>query len=167
MKSNREIVAIVVLCLQIDRDRIKTSFTNLIHHERQDKMANVDLNSAISGLVATEVERALEPYRGLLQRMAEFAGVGVQAGPQPVKRGPGRPRASAGAPSAPARRVVSQDAVGKASNFRDGQAVRYKQGRGSFDATVISINAEQGLLVLRRSKDGKQVERPASKVYSA
>jgi hypothetical protein len=122
-------------------------------------MANVDLNGAISSLVASEVERVLQPYRGLLDRMAEFAGVSTV-----VKRGPGRPPASVAAVVRRPRRVV-REMGGDASDFREGQAVQYKQGRGIFDATVLSVSVESGMLMLQRSKDGKKVERPASKVY--
>lgn len=123
-------------------------------------MANVDLNDAISSLVASEVERVLQPYRGLLDRMAEFAGVSTTA----VKRGPGRPPAAVAAVTRRPRRVV-REMGGDVSDFREGQSVQYKQGRGIFDATVLSVNEESGMLMLQRSKDGKKVERPASKVY--
>ncbi len=126
-------------------------------------MANVDLNDAISSLVASEVERVLQPYRGVLERMAEFAGVSTV-----VKRGPGRPPASAAAATTTvarrSRRPV-REMGGDVSDFREGQSVQYKQGRGIFDATVLSVNVESGMLMLQRSKDGKKVERPASKVY--
>lgn len=132
-------------------------------------MANLDLDSAIRSIVSDEVERTLEPYRSLLDRMSGFFGG------EPVRRGPGRPPKAPGAVSAPlaprregrGRRAAAPAAGGDVSRFHDGQAVRYKQGRGVFDATVIGIDAARSLLTLERSMDGKKVERPAAKVYEA
>jgi hypothetical protein len=128
-------------------------------------MSNIDLNTAISSLVASEVERALDPYRALLERLAEFAGV-----PTAVKRGPGRPPKVEGL-AVERRRGrrpgPSKGGRGDAARFHAGQSVRYKQGRGIFDATVTDIDVENDVLTLQRAKDGKKVDRPAAKVYEA
>ncbi len=124
-----------------------------------------DLNVAVSQLVAASVERALEPYRDVFNKMAQLMGVGEPT-PAVVKRGPGRPPASSKAPQKPGRRIIPKGAVKVASNFHVGQKVSYKQGKGSFGATVIEIDTE-GMLRLRREADGKEVERPALKVYKA
>jgi hypothetical protein len=126
-------------------------------------MPNFDLDTAIRGLVSSEVEKVLEPYKSLLERMAAFAGA-----PAP-RRGPGRPPRGA----APVRRQRRgrgggrRNSKGDASRFSEGQAVRYKQGRGIFDATVMGINAEDNTLTIQRVKDGKKIVRPAGKVYVA
>ncbi len=133
-------------------------------------MANVNLDFAISQLAAEGVERALAPYRDVLKKMARLVEGGVVGAGQPVvaKRGPGRPPASAKAlPPKPVRRVIPQNAVKMVSNFQVGQKVSYKQGKGSFGATVIEIDANQGMLKLKREADSKEIERPASKVYKA
>jgi hypothetical protein len=51
-------------------------------------MANVDLNGAVSQLVVAGVERALDPYRDVLNKMAQLVGAGEPM-PAVVKRGPG------------------------------------------------------------------------------
>lgn len=48
-----------------------------------------------------------------------------------------------------------------------GQKVQYQQGRGTFDAKVMRIEARSGLVVLQRLKDNKRVKRPAAKVYAS
>ena len=121
-------------------------------------MAKVDLNTAIRNLVAVEVERTLEPYRQLLERLEQFVG-GAS-----VRRGPGRPP-KAGNRGRPARRA--KVGAGDASKFKVGQAVKYRQGRGEFEATVSAVDTEKNLVSLERSKDGKKVDRPASKIYQA
>jgi sRNA-binding protein len=127
-------------------------------------MAKFDMEAVIRTMVAEEVERSLEPYRDLLAGMAKLAGgeaprrrpgrpaaVRAEAAPA-ARRGPGRPRKSAGT---------------DASKFTVGQAVRYKQGRGEFDASIVRIDPETNVVTLERSKDKKQVERPADKIYAA
>jgi len=121
-------------------------------------MANVDLNAAIRNLVSEEVERTLEPYRTLLDRMAGLFGK------QPERAG--RASRLAGRLGARAERAP-RSGGGDASRFREGQTVRYKQGRGIFDAVVEAVDIERNLLTLARTKDNKKVERPADKVYGA
>ena len=128
-------------------------------------MPNVDLNSAIRSLVAGEVEKILLPYKHLLERMAQFVG-----GKPAAKRGPGRPPKAVKAAVGGKRRQrrgkkARKGSKGDVSRFHDGQAVRYKQGRGEFAASVVSIDKDAGTLTLERTKDGKKVVRPAFKVY--
>ncbi|MBI5547325.1 MAG: hypothetical protein HY901_25870 [Deltaproteobacteria bacterium] len=120
-------------------------------------MANVDLNGAIRGLVAAEVERALEPYRLMLDRLASVIGA------KPERAAPGRAPKAGAAP----RRGPKPARAGKgdASKFQEGQAVRYRQGRGEFEATVLAIDTERNVVTVERAKDGKKVERPAAKIY--
>ncbi|HEY3446754.1 MAG TPA: hypothetical protein VGK67_10340 [Myxococcales bacterium] len=122
-------------------------------------MAKVDLNTAIRNLVAVEVERTLEPYRQLLERLEQFVGGA------PARRGPGRPP-KAGGRGRPGRKAAKAG-TGDASKFKVGQAVKYRQGRGEFEATVAAVDTEKNLVSLERSKDGKKVDRPASKIYPA
>jgi len=124
-------------------------------------MANVDLNAAIRNLVAAEVEKTLEPYRELLERMESFV-----RGEAP-KRGPGRPPKAAGAKKPGRKPGKRAKAQGDASKFQVGQAVKYKQGRGEFDATVTGVDVEANTVQIERSKDGKKLTRPAGKVYPA
>jgi sRNA-binding protein len=128
-------------------------------------MANVDLNSAIRNLVSAEVEKTLQPYRQMLERFAQAIGSA------PAARGPGRPRKVA-AEAAPARRGgrKARKAVavaGDAAKFSEGQSVRYKQGRGEFEAKVVSVDKETNIVTVERAKDGKVVARPAAKIYAA
>src|ERR687887_1631675 len=121
-------------------------------------MPPIDFNDAVRAAVADEVERVLGPHLETLRRLSSAFGtagdgrVRRTAGPAPRRRGrPGR-RAQTGG-------------RGDASKFKEGQKVRFKQGRGEFDATVTSIDSNTNTLTLKRDRDGKRVERPASKGY--
>jgi hypothetical protein len=119
---------------------------------------------AISTLVAKEVRDALAPYQEALASLVEFAG--------------GRPGGTLAATSAtaslPKRRGRRAGGVrggaafaATASRFVEGQKVQYRQGRGTFDARVVGINAEKGTVTLERTSDQKTVVRPAAKVLAA
>jgi hypothetical protein len=123
-------------------------------------MPPIDFNDAVRSAVADEVERVLGPHLDVLRRLSSAFGSG----------GDGRVRRSATA--APRRRGrpgrrPQIGGRGDASKFKEGQKVRFKQGRGEFDATVAAIDGNTNTLTLKRDKDGKRVERPASKVYAA
>jgi ribosomal protein L16/L10AE len=45
--------------------------------------------------------------------------------------------------------------------------VRYRQGRGEFEAKVVEVDTEKNLVTVERAKDGKKVSRPAAKLYPA
>jgi len=51
-----------------------------------------------------------------------------------------------------------------ASALSEGQRVRYRQGRGNFEATVVQVRSETNSVVIERLMDGKRVVRPATKV---
>jgi len=131
-------------------------------------MPNVDLNAAIAAIVADAVKQELEPYMATLDKVAAFVGAA------PARRGPGRPRKAI--KPVPFRRFVhprrprgskSKAAVRAAKKLSPGQKVTYQQGRGSFEAKVVSVDAAKGTVVLERVKDGKKVKRPAAKVIAA
>ena len=135
----------------------------------------VDLNSAIRGIVATEVAAVIAPYQTILARMASFMGSAAPA-TATVRRGPGRPRKSAApvaAAAKPARRKqrrrgsVAKAGAKAAAKFTEGQRVIYKQGRGAFEAKVLSVDIAKGKVTLERVSDGKKVKRPAAKVSAA
>jgi len=46
-----------------------------------------------------------------------------------------------------------------------GQTVLYRQGRGEFEATVVSVDSTASTVVLKRTTDGKTVSRPFAKLY--
>ena len=130
-----------------------------------------DFNSMIASLVSSEVERLLAPYRNILERFSSFVGAA------PARRGPGRPRKNAakatrrGRPARAARRA-RRGSKGKsltrlAKKFSAGQAVKYRQGTGTFDAKVVAIDTASGMVTVARIKDGKKVRRPATKVIVA
>lgn len=126
-------------------------------------MANVDMNEVVRQMVADEVEKVLGPYRATIERLGNA--FGMSAAPARARRGPGgpaaAPRAARGAGRAP------RIAPGDASKFKEGQSVKYKQGRGEFVASVEKVDTEGNMLTLKREKDGKKVQRPAGKVYAA
>jgi hypothetical protein len=123
-------------------------------------MPPIDFNDAVRAAVADEIDRVLGPHMETLKRLSNAFGTGPDgrerraAGPGPRRRG------------RPARRGAI-GGRGDASKFKEGQKVRFKQGRGEFDATVTAIDGSTNTLTLKRDKDGKRVERPASKVYAA
>ena len=124
-------------------------------------MAEIDLSNAIRNMVAVEVEKALEPHRATLERFARI--IGLAAPPAPTTA---RPR---GSPPAAARRGPKSDhgASGDAGSFSVGQSVVYKQGRGSFEAKVVSVDRDRNLVKVERIADGKKVDRPAAKLRPA
>ena len=68
-------------------------------------------------------------------------------------------------PSARTARQVGKPAdVAAAAAFLPGQTVKYAQGRGSFEASVTKVDGATGLVSLTRAKDGKALERLASKI---
>ncbi len=122
-------------------------------------------DSAIRGVIAEEVEQALQPYRDLLTQITKFVGMPTAG------RGPGRPP-KALLEEAPRRgrkpgRKPGRRAAGKgdASAFSAGQTVRYRQGRGEFEAKVVEIDSATNTVTVERVSDGKQVQRPAAKIY--
>lgn len=46
-----------------------------------------------------------------------------------------------------------------------GATVRYRQGRGEFEAKVVRVDARAGVVTLERVSDGKRVTRPLEKLY--
>ena len=131
-------------------------------------MPSVDLNAAIAALVADAVKQELEPYMSTLDKVAAFVGGA------PTRRGPGRPRKAI--KPVPFRRFVHprrpsgsklKVAIRAAKKLSAGQKVTYRQGRGAFEAKVVSVDTDAGTVVLERAKDGKKVKRPAAKVSAA
>ena len=105
-----------------------------------------NLEAAIRAIVSEEVSRALAPYQSALKALATLSG---------GRRGPGRPKGS------------RNHAKGDASKFSVGHAVRYKQGRGEFEAKVVRVDVEANSVTVERVKDGKKVTRPAGLIYRA
>ena len=53
----------------------------------------------------------------------------------------------------------------RARRLRVGQRVSYRQGRATFEAKVVGVDAARGQVELQRMTDDKRVRRPLSKVY--
>ncbi|MBI5548311.1 MAG: hypothetical protein HY901_30895 [Deltaproteobacteria bacterium] len=124
---------------------------------------NLDITEAVRAIIAEEVTALLAPYQELMDRLEALFGEG------PTRRGPGRPQVREEAAPAPARARRRRGSKAKklsrlVRQFSVGQSVSYRQGRGSFAATVTDIDFEGGELVLKRVSDGKEVVRPATKV---
>ncbi|HTP30287.1 MAG TPA: hypothetical protein VMK12_32105 [Anaeromyxobacteraceae bacterium] len=123
-------------------------------------MATMNLDVAIRELVVAEIERALDPYRDMFGRLGRFLGTQKAAAalePRSLRR-PGRRggRRSAGL----------ANGKGEVSAFTLGQKVRYRQGRGAFEALVTKIDPAGNALTLQRISDSKIVVRPPSKVMA-
>ena len=85
-----------------------------------------------------------------------------------TRRGPGRPRK---APAAAGRRKGARRGSGKkalrlAKKLSPNQIVEYRQGRGTFEAKVVALDAETGMVTVERVSDGKKVVRPATKIIT-
>jgi len=118
-----------------------------------------DLNHAVRAIVADQIAETLAPYQSALAAMATLTG-GV------VRLGPGRPKGYS-PKRAKGGRTAKTQGGGDASKFSNGQTVRYKQGRGEFEAKIVKIDATANRVTVERAKDGKKVVRPADKVYAA
>ena len=55
-------------------------------------------------------------------------------------------------------------AVAPSGSVRPGDSVLYRQGRGTFPARVVSVNARTGRVTVERASDGKRVVRPVDKL---
>ncbi|NOJ81595.1 PspA [Myxococcus xanthus] len=141
-----------------------------------------DMMSSIRAVVAEEVGKTLGRQVELLEQIAQYLGVPVASravvvpASKRVTPAPARQRQEAAKPAAKKRgrpRAVAKEtstaaAVEVSSTpFKQGQEVRYKQGRGTFPAVVKAIDVDAGTVTLERQSDGKQVERPYAKVETA
>jgi sRNA-binding protein len=122
-------------------------------------MATPNIDSMIREIVADQVERTLEPYRGLLEKMAAI--MGTEA---PRRRSTARPAGPAKRRGRAPRKAAA-NAKGDASRFHEGQIVNYRQGRGEFQARVVDIDLERNIVTVERISDQHRVERPAAKLY--
>ncbi|NVJ18872.1 PspA [Myxococcus sp. AM010] len=94
-----------------------------------------------------------------------------ESAPKPTRAGPA-PQKSRGRPRAAGRTATvaapSPSPSPEASvSFAVGQEVRYKQGRGAFNATVKAVDEKAKTVTVARVSDGKQVVRPFDKVTPA
>jgi sRNA-binding protein len=121
-------------------------------------MPTREIEAALRRLVTEGVRDALEPYKKVLKGLAASLD-------RASRRTPGRQPKAVRSRSLPRRHPRS--ALKAADALKVGQAVRYRQGRGSFEATIIDIDEATGLVRLERAKDGKKVERPSHKLYQA
>ncbi|HEY3447361.1 MAG TPA: hypothetical protein VGK67_13400 [Myxococcales bacterium] len=132
-------------------------------------MRETDFAQVVEEMVAEELSLRLEPFKKLLQRLDEARSV-VQP-----RKGPGRPpraeiekleailtggRIARGAKRAPAAAARPARA---SRSLKPGDVVKYRQGRGTFDAFVIR-SEPGGDVVVERISDGKRVKRPAAKL---
>lgn len=116
------------------------------------------IEAAIQTMVADAVQAALAPYGDILTRFQSLMA------PVAAKRGPGRPPKAAGFAAAPVKVKAKRGRKAKkakavVNTFKVGDVVAYKQGRGTFQATVIELDEVTGLLVLERASDGKRILR--------
>ncbi|WP_306663351.1 PspA [Myxococcus sp. CA039A] len=136
----------------------------------------------LRAVIAQEVEKQMGRQTELLEQIARYLGVpttnGVSAVPAPKRATPTPPRRrqakgepapkKRGRPRTTAKGATSaNEAETSAAPFKQGQEVRYKQGRGTFPAVVKAVDAGAGTVTLERQGDGKQVVRPYSKVEAA
>jgi hypothetical protein len=119
---------------------------------------------AIGIMVAKEVEAALAPYREALASLTEFAAGHGGAPAAPAQVATPKRRLSV-APSVVRRGSAASLEI--VSKFVEGQKVQYRQGRGTFEARVVGIDAKNGNVTLERTNDRKTVVRPAAKVLAA
>lgn len=122
-------------------------------------MANGSIDELVKALVAKEVESQLKKYTEAMNKLSQAVKSGAVAG---VAAAP-----KADKPRRAAKPIVSDAAKAAVVKYQMDQIVSYKQGRGSFNAKVIGIDVNNGLLKVQRLSDNKVVDRPADKVYAA
>jgi hypothetical protein len=125
-------------------------------------MSKLDLHAALRNVIAAQVEAALEPHRDLLNSLAELAREQQQVASQPASRAARRPAERRGK-----RGGRNLAAAPSANSFSAGQLVSYRQGRGTFQAKIMGIDAESAELTLERVSDVKRIARPFDKVIVA
>lgn len=123
-------------------------------------MEQKEIQEQFEALVNKGVAKALSPYRDAIIALAELV---RSAAPDAQEKRPAATRAK----RASAEPRVVKGAVEASKQFSVGQKVRYRQGRGEFEATVEVNDQNAGELVLNRVSDGKIVRRPATKVTAA
>lgn len=114
------------------------------------------MNEQIENFVSTLLSAFV---RGV---MRAWQGEGSASLPAPA-RGGRRARTRVASEPAPALAQVTPPSKPRAGH----EIVRYRQGRGTFEARIVSFDRETKMITLERLSDGKRVERPSSKVYSA
>jgi len=82
--------------------------------------------------------------------------------PEPVRRVRRRRASSRKVP--PRKAPAPKKEEGLTSAPEVGAMVRYRQGRGTFNARVASVDEARGTAVVERAMDGRSVERPFSKL---
>lgn len=124
------------------------------------------INEAIAALVAAEVSKAMAAHEPNLARLQTFLSGGVAS---PTASAAAKKTTTATKPGTkPAVHTAGgPGAVVAAAKYKEGEKVIYKQGRGDFPSVILEINRETGILTVKRDKDGKVIERPADKVYTA
>ncbi|NVJ14278.1 PspA [Myxococcus sp. AM010] len=90
----------------------------------------------------------------------------TRAGPSPQKSR-GRPRTAGRTAPVAAAAPSSSPKPETPASYEVGQEVRYKQGRGTFPATVKAVDEKAKTVTVARVSDGKQVVRPFDKVTPA
>ena len=134
-------------------------------------MAQTDLHESLRQIVSEQLQDALAPHQALLEQIAAFLGIGGATGSRTTRVARAVPAArTARATATRARRGSTGRGRGRAAStssasFKEGQEVRYRQGRGEFEATVIKI--DEDAVTVERKTDGKKVTRPADKLYAA
>ncbi len=104
------------------------------------------------------------------RRLAARFPVRLQEAPAPAPRPAPAKRVRAQAPRpAPAKTALRRTVRSAAPKGRltAGDLVSYRQGRGSFSAEVVRVDAISGIVTLQRTNDGKRVVRPLDRVYAA
>ncbi|MGC4118318.1 MAG: hypothetical protein QM765_27945 [Myxococcales bacterium] len=132
-------------------------------------MRETDFVQVVEEMVAEELSLRLAPFKALLQRLDKARAV------IKPRKGPGRPpraeleklesiltggrlaRRDGGSRAAPS------PARAHGRVFKPGDVVKYRQGRGTFEAFVIRTEPD-GDVVVERISDGKRVKRPGHKL---
>jgi hypothetical protein len=121
---------------------------------------SLNLDSAIRALVAEEVARVLFPHQNTLSRLEGLFGTpGARAAVKGSVKGAAKGR-KASRKADKAKRIDW-------ARYAEGAKVTYQVGRGTFDAKIVAIDKDSGLLTLERAKDKKKFQRAAAKVSLA
>lgn len=124
-----------------------------------------DIEKLIKEMIAAEVKAQVLPLIDRINGMSGKATSAADAKPAKVRR-PRKPRDPNAAPRT-VKPVITDAARNAVAKWTIGAAANYKQGRGDFNGKIIAIDVDKCTVTVKRDMDGKEVVRPADKVYAA
>lgn len=125
-----------------------------------------DIEKTLKEMIAEEVNAQLAPFIAKINEAIARGAVDV-GGLVSVKiRRTRKPRDPNAAPRT-VKPIITDAARAAVSKWTIGDVANYKQGRGDFNGKVVGIDVNGCTITIKRDADGKEVVRPADKIYAA